>query len=154
MIYIYNLFIKLGSKKNFPKSLVSHTVLTLCIALVFYAGSAYSQNSGNVIPPTPIAAQYEKYINYPINHNTGTVNVEVPLYTLKTKSGISVPVTLSYHTSGVKPSDNYLPVGLGWVINPGARITRTIVGVVLPRTPRLIDTMQNMTSLLIIQAPG
>src|SRR6185503_6553790 len=38
--------------------------------------------------------------------------------------GIQVPISLSYHTSGVKPGDPSIPVGLGWVINPGGRVTR------------------------------
>jgi YD repeat-containing protein len=98
----------------------------------------YGQQS-NYIPETPTAAQYEKYITYPVDHSTGAASVTVPLYTIK-GAGIEVPVNLSYHTSGVKPSDPSLPVGLGWVINPGARVTRKILGYpdeTMPKPPVL-----------------
>jgi hypothetical protein len=130
MLHTHNLSINTWkrSRKSFQRSVVGHYILALCFSLIFHAGTVYSQNSNKVVPPTPVSAQYEKYINYPVNHSTGAAAVEVPLYNVKTKGGIQIPVTLSYHTAGVKPSDPDLPVGLGWVINPGARVTRKIVG--------------------------
>jgi YD repeat-containing protein len=97
----------------------------------------HGQQSFNYIPQTPIATQYEKYINYPVNHSTGSASIVVPLYAIKAGS-IEVPVNLSYHTSGVKPSDPCLPIGIGWTINPGARISRKILGYpdeIIPKPP-------------------
>jgi YD repeat-containing protein len=74
-------------------------------------------------PPTPMAAQFEKYINYPVNHSTGAASVDVPIYNLNA-GAIQIPISLSYHTSGVRPGDPSIPVGLGWVINPGGRVSR------------------------------
>lgn len=94
---------------------------------MLFAKLTLSQAPVSYIPQTPMAAQYEKYINYPVDHSTGAASITVPLYSIKA-SGVNVPVNLSYHTAGVKPSDPCLPVGIGWVINPGARVTRKILG--------------------------
>lgn len=107
--------------KNRPLPLL----LWMLTALLHY--ETYAQAQGNYTPQSPLAGQFEKYINYPVDHSTGAASVRVPLYTVKAGS-IEVPVNLSYHTAGVKPTDPSLPVGLGWVINPGGRVTRKILG--------------------------
>lgn len=58
---------------------------------------------------------------------TGAVEFEVPIYTLKAED-ISLPLTLRYRSNGIKLGDDSYPVGLGWSLNPGFRITRTIRG--------------------------
>ena len=97
---------------------------SLPVVLLIKVGSA--QLPAHFEPPTPESQEYEKYINYPVDHSTGAASIEVPLYTLNAGS-IKIPVSLSYHTSGVKPGDPSIPVGLGWTINPGARVTRKVL---------------------------
>lgn len=94
--------------------------------IAFQTIAAFGYGQVNYIPESPIASQFEKYINYPVDHSTGAANITVPLYTI-TAGDISIPINLSYHTAGVKPSDPSIPVGLGWIINPGARVTRKIM---------------------------
>lgn len=97
---------------------------------------ALAQDPTKYIPPTPLASQYEKYINYPVDHSTGAASIDVPLYTLKASGGITIPINLSYHTAGVKPSDTSQPIGLGWTINPGSRVSRIIAGSPDERFPK------------------
>lgn len=42
--------------------------------------------------------------------------------------GFSLPFTLNYHSNGVKVADSHFPLGYGWMLNPGLRITRTVIG--------------------------
>lgn len=112
----------------FENSVVKSTFYIFTLVECLFSATTSAQDPTRYVPPTPVAAQYQKYINYPVNHSTGAASVEVPLYTLHGGGSITVPVSLSYHTSGVKPSDPSLPVGLGWVINPGARVSRTVLG--------------------------
>ncbi|MEX0315719.1 MAG: hypothetical protein AB3N18_16195, partial [Allomuricauda sp.] len=79
------------------------------------------------IPSSPIASTLGKYAEYPVSLNTGTVNISVPLYTIKSKS-LQLPISLSYHSSGIKVNDKATNVGLGWSLNAGGVINRGMNG--------------------------
>ena len=79
----------------------------------------------NVIPPSPNAASIMKFSDVPVSPYTGTADVTVPIYTIQAK-GISVPVSLAYHTGGIKLKEEASWVGLGWALNAGGAISRTI----------------------------
>jgi hypothetical protein len=80
-----------------------------------------------VIPPTPEAASLGQYGNVPISLYTGTPNISVPLHTVPS-SKISLPISLSYNAQGFKPQDIASWVGLGWSLNAGGVITRSVIG--------------------------
>lgn len=50
-------------------------------------------------------------IQIPMSYNTGTLNVQLPLYEFSYE-GYRVPIGLSYNTSGVKVDDEPTVVGL------------------------------------------
>ncbi len=54
-----------------------------------------------IIPPSPTAASLGKYGDIPVSMYTGTPNIDIPLHTLKCGE-LSLPISLSYHASGVK----------------------------------------------------
>ncbi|MBX2954513.1 MAG: hypothetical protein KF846_00050 [Cyclobacteriaceae bacterium] len=80
-----------------------------------------------VIPPSPDAGNLGKYGDYPISYNTGTPNIDIPLYELNVHD-IKVPVSLSYHASGFQVDEIASWVGLGFALNAGGVITRTMRG--------------------------
>src|SRR6186713_262385 len=53
------------------------------------------------VPPAPNAASLGKFGDIPVGYYTGTPNISVPIYDLKS-SRLSLPISLSYHASGVK----------------------------------------------------
>lgn len=59
----------------------------------------------------------------PVSYFTGTPNIDIPLYELKTKD-ISIPISLKYHIGNVKPNIHPGMVGLGWNLLCGGSITR------------------------------
>lgn len=81
----------------------------------------------SIIPPSPNAAALMKFTDIPVSTYTGTADVTVPIYTIKAK-GITVPVSVSYHTGGIRLSEEASWVGLGWALNAGGMISRTIMG--------------------------
>lgn len=83
--------------------------------------------SSRVVPPSPEAASLGKYGNYPVSYYSGTTNVSVPLYTIQSQK-LSLPITLNYHSGGIKVSEEASWVGLGWSLSAGGVITRTIRG--------------------------
>ena len=81
----------------------------------------------NAIPASPDAAALGKYGSIPVSPYTGVPNISIPLYTIKS-GDLTLPVSISYHSSGNKVEEMASSVGLGWVLNAGGAITRTIRG--------------------------
>lgn len=77
--------------------------------------------------PSPQSAAYTRYGEYPVDYSTGVPKIEIPIYTLNT-GDYELPISISYHASGIKVLDVSGPVGLGWTLNAGGVITRTVCG--------------------------
>ncbi len=103
-------------------------VLALTTTINVYA-QAPSSNSykTNVVPPSPNAAALGKYGNIPVGLYTGVPNISIPLYEVE-EGNLSLPISLSYHAGGVKLEEVASRVGLGWTLNAGGAITRTVRG--------------------------
>jgi len=80
-----------------------------------------------LIPQTPENAALSRINDIPVGEYTGTPEISVPIYTLKSGS-FELPINLSYHASGIKVSQEATWVGLGWNLNPGGSITLNPVG--------------------------
>ena len=61
------------------------------------------------------------------NLNTGTLNLNIPIYTWQDPD-FQIPFTLSYSTNGFKPANQTGIVGLDWTLVVGGRITRQMNG--------------------------
>lgn len=79
-----------------------------------------------VIPPSPNAAALMKFADIPVSNYTGTPNIDIPLYTIQS-GDISVPISLSYHASGIKLIEEASVVGLGWALQAGGAVSRNIL---------------------------
>ncbi|WP_281336230.1 RHS repeat domain-containing protein [Flavobacterium eburneipallidum] len=92
----------------------------------------YSQQNNNnysttkVIPPSPTAAALGAYGDIPIGYFTGQPNINIPIYQIKTNQH-QLDISLSYN-SNVRVNQDASWVGLGWSLNAGGVITRTIRG--------------------------
>ncbi|WP_246937831.1 RHS repeat domain-containing protein [Gelidibacter sp. F63206] len=78
-----------------------------------------------VIPPSPNASALAKYVDIPMATSTGVPEISIPLYTIN-EGDINVPLSLSYHASGIKVEEIASWVGLGWSLNAGGIISRTV----------------------------
>lgn len=103
--------------------------IMLAIGVALQISNALAQDAATdyVIPPSPEAASLGKYAQTPVGFYTGVPKIDIPLWTL-TEGDISVPVSLSYHTGGHKVDEIAPRTGMGWVLNAGGVITRTIMG--------------------------
>jgi hypothetical protein len=81
----------------------------------------------NYFPPTPEASALIKYVDVPVNYSTGVTNYSLPIHTIKLKN-LTIPITLSYQSSGLKPSEIAGNTGLGWELSAGGKITQNVVG--------------------------
>jgi len=90
-----------------------------------YAGGGLT--SQRVMPPSPNAASLGKYGDIPVGYYTGTPQISIPLYEVKIGT-LTLPITLNYHASGIRVEEEASWVGLGWSLDAGGVITRSIVG--------------------------
>ena len=105
-----------------------YIILSLPIAANIIAQpNQYLDNPSMVVPPSPDAAGLGKYGQYPVNMHTGIPNIDIPLYQVKSKQ-LSLDVSLSYHASGFRVDEIASWTGLGWSLNCGGVITRTVQG--------------------------
>lgn len=78
-------------------------------------------------PPPPNAAAMAKYGEIPVNNFTGVANISIPLHILQ-EGDLSVPISLNYHTGGIKVTEVASWAGLGWALSAGGSITRQVNG--------------------------
>lgn len=101
------------------------------LAVPFTFISAYGQSNPlppympNVFPPSPNASSLMKFTDVPVSPYTGTADVSIPFYTVQAK-GLSIPVSIAYHTGGIRVAEDAGVVGLGWALNAGGMISRTV----------------------------
>lgn len=62
-----------------------------------------------------------------VEHVTGTLKVNIPLHTIKVNT-ITLPISVSYSALGLKLEQEPSPVGTGWSLNTGGKITRQLNG--------------------------
>lgn len=95
-------------------------------------GVVFSQNPDIAYPHvsvvSPEAASLAMNIDYPVSLYTGVPNIDIPLYKIDV-DGFELPLTLSYHASGIRVDQEASWVGLGWTLDVGARISRVIKNV-------------------------
>lgn len=91
------------------------------------AASPAFGTSRDFLPVSPTAGSLGVFGQIPVGNYTGTADISIPLYEIKYKE-LSVPISINYHTSGLKPDLFPGPVGLGWAFQAGGAISRVIKG--------------------------
>lgn len=93
----------------------------------------------NFAPKSPEAAAFLKYGEYPVDLSTGVANISIPLYTID-EGSFHMPITLDYHASGIKVTQESTWVGLGWNLKYGAQVILSVRDDVDENNP-YIDTI-------------
>ena len=75
----------------------------------------------------PDVAALNKFVEFPVSHFNGQVDVSLPLYEIKLKD-VTVPIRLKYHTGGIRVSEDASWVGLGWALDAGGVISHQVNG--------------------------
>ncbi|WP_455584938.1 hypothetical protein [Bacteroides sp.] len=77
--------------------------------------------------PNPTAASLGQYADVPVSLYAGLPQINIPIYEIEMGT-YTLPISLSYHASGIKVSQEASWVGLGWSLNAGGVITHSIKG--------------------------
>ncbi len=99
---------------------------TTMVVSTIETNSTNGEQLHEVVPPSPSLSNMQEYGNYEVNYSTGKTAISIPLYTVVSGS-LSLPISISCNTSGRKVEDIGSQLGVGWSLNTGAVITRTIV---------------------------
>ncbi len=100
---------------------ILYTIISVAF-LTIQVKAVEQQKVPQIIPASPDAAALGKYGAFPVNHNTGLPSIVIPVYEFKA-GNITLPISLSYHASGIKVDDIASSVGLGWSLNAGGCIS-------------------------------
>lgn len=76
---------------------------------------------------SPTAASLAKYGDIPVNYYSGAPSISIPLFDISSGK-LRFPVNLSYQFNGLKTEEIAGWVGLGWALNAGGSISRTVRG--------------------------
>ncbi|WP_168767499.1 MULTISPECIES: hypothetical protein [Chitinophaga] len=109
-----------------PRGLKLSSILIILLFLTAKL-SAQDKDLQAVIGPSPNVASLFKFKDQPISLYTGTAGVDIPIYTVK-QGNIEIPITLKYHSGGVKVTENASWVGLSWALDAGGVVSQGISG--------------------------
>lgn len=107
-----------------------HLLLSIIFLQSFFQLAAQTTSSftfKNVVGPSPNPASLDKYGDIPVSLYSGVPEISVPVYTIVNKD-IKLPISLSYHAGGIRVDEEASRVGLGWVLNAGGVINRSVNG--------------------------
>ena len=103
-------------------------ILVSSVATLACAPALAAQTSlMRVTVPSPTAASLGKFGDVPVNLYTGVPDISVPLFTVQGRT-LELPVTLRYHGGGIRVEEIASWVGLGWALDAGGVITRSVRG--------------------------
>lgn len=104
-------------------------VFAACLGLSAQTGPSLdyilSEDNPYLAPPGPEAASFLQYGQIPVSYSTGIPDISYPIYTIRSGS-LTLPITLNYLGGGIKVTDQASWVGLGWLLNAGGVIHRSI----------------------------
>ncbi|MEM8524808.1 MAG: DUF6443 domain-containing protein [Bacteroidota bacterium] len=102
-------------------------MVVICLSQNLLAQNPSTDPLSDIIPPGPTSASLGKYGNIPVGLHTGNPNISIPLIVAE-GIHIDVPISVSYHSGGIRIEEVASWVGLGWSLNAGGVVTRTVRG--------------------------
>ncbi|WP_421829158.1 RICIN domain-containing protein [Larkinella sp.] len=106
----------------------------LLVALLLFASVNAAKAQGQVpnlrpslSPQSPNVASLGRFGEHPVSLNTGIPSITVPVFNISAGQ-VRVPVSFDYHAGGHKVTDQASWVGLGWALNTGGVISRSVTG--------------------------
>lgn len=97
-------------------------ILSLCTHICY---GQMDNNEQQIIPQSPTVASLVQHVDCPVSYYSGTPSINIPLYEINVDN-VTIPLSLSYHASGIKVSQESSWVGLGWSLQAGGCISRSV----------------------------
>lgn len=106
----------------------NHLKIIVVLLMILSPGLLKGQINIENIGLAPNTAAFARYGEIPVDLSRGIPNIQIPLYDLDVGGGNTLPISLSYHASGIRVSDVASWVGLGWSLNVGGSIAVNVQG--------------------------
>ena len=113
---------------------MKNLICVIYMLFMFFVTSGQSPNPNmyapqgySVIPPSPEVASLMKHNEYPVSYFTGQPQINLPIYVVR-QGQLEVPISISYHGGGIRMNEHAGIIGLGWSLNAGGCISRTVHG--------------------------
>ena len=100
-----------------------YLLLLLCAAYI----QLFGQNTPRYTPMMPEPYALFKYTEIPVSMTTGIPNISIPIYTVQVKN-FDLPISVDYHSGGIKTDEVATNVGLGWTLKVGGMISNQVFG--------------------------
>lgn len=109
-------------------------ILLLCILQYSLLKAQTTSNAlnptlENIIPASPSASALAKFGSIPVGLSTGIPEVSIPIFNYQGTNNLALQVSLDYHAGGIRVNETASNVGIGWALNAGGVITRTLRGI-------------------------
>lgn len=102
--------------------------LSILFATLYAYTSAQDMTfRAQVVPPSPEVSALAKFADTRVSHYSGIPDIQLPLYTL-VEQDLEIPIALQYHAGGIRVEERAGWAGLGWALNAGGSISRTLKG--------------------------
>jgi hypothetical protein len=75
----------------------------------------------------PQVAEIMKFVDYQPNLYNGLIDITIPLYEIRA-GDLVLPISISYHASGLRTSETSGKISLGWTLNAEPSVSRKING--------------------------
>ncbi|MFI5185585.1 MAG: hypothetical protein ACHQF0_02605 [Chitinophagales bacterium] len=113
-------------KKKFRYIFLS--IISIFLTICLFAQDP-PPNDANAAGSGGIATAAGRLASTPVNFYTGMPDISIPIYHYTNRNGLSLSISLVYaDAGGVKVNETPTNVGLGWYLNAGGVITRTVRG--------------------------
>jgi len=108
------------------------TVFNVCVLFLFFPFQGLCQQTNTsdgfkITPVSPNTASLGLYGHTPVGHYTGIPNIDIPIYEIDL-DGKKIPISISYHASGIRVAQEASSLGLGWTLNLGGCIAKSVNG--------------------------
>ncbi len=115
-------------KNKLYTNFTGYIFLFLCFFIPVSGQNDVIKQNPRIIFPSPEASALQKYVDIPVSNFHGIPSIDLPLYVIPIGSSLQLPVSVSYHGGGIKVAEEASRAGLGWALNAGGVISRTLKG--------------------------
>jgi YD repeat-containing protein len=99
----------------------------IVILLLCSCYTSFAQKRPDAIPPSPTPAALGKFAETPVSLYTGTPSIGIPIWDIQAFD-LTIPISLNYHAGGVRVDEVGSWIGIGWSLDAGGAVTRTVRG--------------------------
>lgn len=111
------------------KTVIQITLMLFCVLGYtqegIHQGQFIKSIPENFLSTSPDVAAFQKFNTIPVSLYTGKIDLSIPIFNI-TSGNISIPISVSYNSGGIKVDDIASSVGVGWNLNAGGSIIRLI----------------------------